>query len=59
MPSNKPTFLIRADKEIIEKITFIALENERSTNQEIVYLIKQCIKNYEAEHGEIPSQEDK
>lgn len=53
MPSNKPQFVIRADKEILEKISYIAKENERNTTQEIVYLIKQRIKAYEQENGEI------
>lgn len=53
MPSKKPQFVIRADKDIFEKIAYIAEENERSTTQEIVYLIKQRIKAWELEHGEI------
>ena len=44
MPSKKPQFVIRA---------YIESENERSSTQEIVYLIKQRIKSYEQEHGEI------
>lgn len=53
MPSKKPAILIHADKEIIKKIKFIAKENERSTTQEVIYAIKQTIKKYEAENGEI------
>lgn len=53
MPSKKPQFVIRTDKEILEKIAIIAEENERSTTQEIVYLIKQRIKQWENEYGEI------
>lgn len=53
MPSKKPAILIHADKEIIEKIKFIAKENERSVTQEVVYAIKQTIKKYEAENEEI------
>lgn len=60
MPSKKPQFVIRTEQEILDKIAHIAHENERSSTQEIVYLIKQRIKAYEAEHGEIilPDQED-
>lgn len=57
MPSKKPQFVIRTEKEILEKISHIANENERSTTQEIVYLIKNRIKEYEAEHGEIKTEE--
>ena len=59
MPSKKPQFVIRTEKEVLEKIGYIAAENERSTTQEIVFLIKNHIKKYEKEHGEIPLQEDK
>lgn len=54
MPSKKPQFVIRTDNETLEKIKYIAKENERSTTQEIIFLIKQEIKKYEAEKGEIP-----
>lgn len=53
MPSKKPQFVIRADQEVLDKIAYIAKENERNTTQEIVYLLKQKIKAYETEHGEI------
>ena len=43
MPSKKPQFVIRADKEIFDKIAYIAKENERSATQEIVYMLKQKI----------------
>ena len=59
MPSKKPQFVIRTEKEILEKINYIATENERSTTQEIVFLIKQRIKEYEQEHGEILLDADK
>lgn len=53
MPSKKPQFVIRTDQKTIDKIKHIAIENERSTTQEIVYLIKEEIKRYEKERGEI------
>lgn len=53
MPSKKPSFLIHADKEIIEKLKYIAKYNERSATQETVYLIKKDIEEFEAQHGEI------
>lgn len=53
MPSKKPQFVIRTEQEILDKISFIAKENERSTTQEIVYLIKQRIKDYERQNGNI------
>lgn len=53
MTSNLPQFVIRTDKETLDKIKYIAEENERSTTQEIVYMIKQRIKAYESINGEI------
>ena len=40
MPSKKPQFVIRAEKEVFDKIAYIAKENERSATQEIVYMLK-------------------
>lgn len=53
MPSSKPQFLIRTEQEILDKIAYIAEENERSSTQEIVYLMKKRIKEYEEKFGEI------
>ena len=53
MPSKKPQFIVRTEKETLDKIAYIAEKNERSTNQEIVYMIKQKINAYEAMNGEI------
>ena len=58
MPSKKPQFVIRTEKEIIEKIGYIAEENERSTTQEIVYLIKKRIREYEDQNGSINIQKN-
>lgn len=57
MPSKLPQFVIRTEKEIIEKISYIAKKNERSANQEIVHMIKQRIKSYESINGEIKIEE--
>lgn len=57
MTSKLPQFVIRTDKETLEKIKHIAAENERSATQEIVYMIKQKIKAYESIHGEIQVSE--
>lgn len=57
MPSKKPQFILRADKEVFDKIAYIANENERSANQEIIYMLKQKIASYESVHGEIKLSE--
>lgn len=58
MPSKKPQFPLRTDQEVIDKIAYIAKQNERSTTQEIVYRLKQTILAYEAEHGEIKIEQE-
>lgn len=58
MPSKKPQFVIRADQRIIDKIKYIAEQNERSATQEIVYLIKKEIEAYEKERGKIIIEQD-
>lgn len=60
MPSEKPRFTIRADQEILDKIGYIAEKNERNTTQEIVFLIKQRITQYESKHGpiQLPGEQD-
>lgn len=59
MPSNKPRFTIRAEEETLDKIKYIADQYERNPTQEIVFLIKEEIKRYESENGEIViKQED-
>lgn len=53
MPSKKPRFTVRTEQEVLDKIGYIAEQNERTTTQEIVFLIKQRIAKYERENGEI------
>ncbi len=53
MPSQKPKIVAYTEKDVLEKIKFIAKENERSISQEVIYLIKKEIKTYERENGEI------
>lgn len=53
MPSQLPKIVARTDQETINKFKIIAAENERSVSQEMVYLVKQEIKKYEREKGEI------
>ena len=53
MPSKLPQFNIRTEQEIFDKISYIAKQNERSANKEIIYLIKKHIDQYEKEYGTI------
>ncbi len=53
MPSKTPITNIRMEPGLKEKITYIAKDNNRSMNQEIIFLIKKHVEEYESEHGEI------
>ncbi len=44
---------IEIDPTLHRKIKYISEYEGRSINGQILYLIRQCIKNYEAENGEI------
>lgn len=49
----QPLFGFRTKKEYIDKLDVIAETNSRNRNKQIEYLIKQCIKEFELENGEI------
>ena len=53
MPSEMPRVTLRIEQEYIDKLKLIAEENERSLNQEIVFTLKQRLKEYEEQKGRI------
>ncbi len=57
MPSDLPRYTLRIPKTYLDKIRYIAEENGRSANKEIELMIKQRIKNYESQNGEISISE--
>lgn len=58
MPSKKPYIQIRTNTETITKFEKIAEENNRSMSNMGETIIKDYIKTYEAEHGEIKKESD-
>lgn len=44
---------IRIDEEMLNKLHVVADYEGRSANSQILILIRDCIKSYEKEHGEI------
>lgn len=44
---------IRIEEEMLEKLGFVADYEGRSVNSHILVLIRESIKNFEREHGEI------
>ena len=58
MATNKVQTGIRFEPELLYKITYVAKDNKRSLNAQLEYLAQLCVKEYEAENGEIPVDED-
>lgn len=44
---------IRIDEELLHKLHIVADYEGRSANSQILILIRDCVKEYEKEHGEI------
>ena len=44
---------IRIDEEVLKKFHYVSKYNGRSASGQILYLINQCIRTFEKEHGEI------
>lgn len=53
MASTLPRFTLRTEREILDKIEYIAKYNGRSSNKEIEQLLIQHISQFEKEHGKI------
>ena len=53
MPSNKPMFTYRTEKEVLQKLGYIAKQHYRTCNMELDKIVKDYIEAFEKEHGEI------
>lgn len=45
---------IRIDETMHYKLSYIAKYEGRSINKEVLFLITECIRNFESKHGAIP-----
>ena len=45
---------IRIEDEVLEKLHYVADYEGRSANGQIIYLIRQCLRDFEEKYGEIP-----
>ena len=46
-------FSVRIEKNVMDKMRKLAKENCRALNKQIEYAVKQYLKAYEAENGEV------
>jgi len=53
MTSNTVKFTLRTDDTLLKKFRYIAEYNARSANRELEVMIKQCVTDFEKEHGQI------
>lgn len=58
MPSLLPLRGVRMEDDLYLKLRYIAKENNRSYNQEAVYVLRQYVERYEREHGGISVDTD-
>ena len=58
MATNKVQTGIRFEPELLYKITYVAKDNKRSLNAQLEYLAQACVREFEAENGTIPMDED-
>ena len=58
MATSKIQTGIRFDPELLYKITYVAKDNKRSLNAQLEYLAQMCVKEYEAENGNIPVSDE-
>lgn len=47
------TISVRMDGDMLDKLHYIADYEARSANGQMIILIRECIKKFEEEHGEI------
>ena len=47
---------IRIDSELHAKLHYVSRYEGRSANGQILYLIRQCVRQFEKEHGAIPTE---
>ena len=47
---------IRVENELHYKLSYIAEYEGRSINGQVIYLINQCIRNFEKENGKIEEE---
>lgn len=58
MPSNIPMRGLRMPDDLYLKLKYIASEDNRSYNQEAVYILKKYVEEYEEKNGTISVDPD-
>lgn len=58
MKKNEKHLSLRIDEELLRQFDYVARYDDRSMNWMLLRLIRECIGQFEAEHGKIILPED-
>ena len=50
------SYSVRIEEEMLQKLHYVADYEGRSANSQILVLIRECIKSFEAVHGDIDKE---
>ncbi len=56
--NDKTHLSIRMNRDLHDKIQYVAGYEGRSMSGQILYLLHQCVRQFEAEHGAIPLEKE-
>ena len=48
-----PRYTMRIQRQLLDKLQYIAKYEGRTANKQLEQLVKRCINEFEAQHGEI------
>ncbi|MGN1115267.1 MAG: hypothetical protein ACI4TH_01725 [Candidatus Ornithomonoglobus sp.] len=53
MKDNLPRYTMRIDRQLLDRLQYIAKYEGRTANKQLEQLVKKCIVEFEQEHGAI------
>ncbi len=59
MKKNEKHLSLRIDEELLRQFDYVSRYDDRSMNWMLLRLIRECVSEFEAEHGKIVLPEDK
>lgn len=59
MDNKNKHFSIRIDDETLQKFHYVSKYEDRSASGQIMYLINNCIRDFEDKHGKIKLEKQK
>lgn len=56
MKDNLPRYTMRIERPLLDRLQYISKYEGRTANKQLEQLVKKCVKEFEAEHGEITDE---